>query len=186
MLIDVTGTDEYACGAYKMLFESIMNDVGKALMIDEAKLILKPEVPLFIFSVRLINEPTSKVVSDAADLRQEGNETHVSISDERYAPDIIASLWRNYGRDRVEQQTRFDLTVFGGDEKAIADYQISSGEEIKKEIIGALWRVMPEGIKNRHNISDGNVITIVATEEIMLPEMVEEGKMVHESMKGVA
>ncbi len=186
MLIDVTGTDECGCEAYKMLFETIMNDVGKATMIDGARLVLKPEVPLFVFSVRLINEPTSKVVSDAADLRQEGDETHVSISDERYAPDIISALWKNYGRDRVEQQTRFDLIVYGGDEKAIADYQISSGEEVKKEIIGALWRVMPEGIKNRHNISDGNVITIVATEELMHPEMIEEGMKVHESMKGVA
>ena len=186
MLIDVTGTEEYACEAYKKLFEDIMNDVGKATMIDRAKLVLKPEVPLFIFSVRLINEPTNKVVSDAADLRQEGSDTHVSISDERYAPEIIASLWKNYGRDKVEQQTRFDLTVYGGDENAISNYQISSGEEAKKEIIGALWRVMPEGIKNRHNMSDGNVITIVATEELMHPEMIDEGVSVHKSMKEVA
>ena len=45
MLIDVTGTEEYACEAYKKLFEDIMNDVGKATMIDRAKLVLKPEVP---------------------------------------------------------------------------------------------------------------------------------------------
>ena len=39
-------------------------------------------------------------------------------------------------------------------------------------------------IKARHNISDGSVITIVATEEMILPEMVEEGKEVHKSLGG--
>ena len=74
--------------------------------------------------------------------------------------------------------------VTGGDEEKIKDFLVSSGEETKKEIVGALWRAMPEGIKARHNISDGNVITIVATEEIVLPEMVEEGIAIHKSLGG--
>ena len=45
---------------------------------------------------------------------------------------------------------------------------------------------MPEGIKARHNISDGSVITIVATEEMILPEMVEEGMTLHKSLGGTA
>jgi putative methanogenesis marker protein 17 len=184
MQIDVVGTDEYACNSYRALFEGIMNDVGKAVLIEKASMVLKPEIPLFIFSVRLMNEPTNRTVSDAADMRQEGKDTHISISDERYAPEIISALWKNYGRDRVEQQTRFDLIVYGGDMGEIAGYRISSGEEAMKEIIGALWRVMPEGIKNRHNITEGNVVTIVATEEIMQPEMIEEGMKVHKSMTG--
>jgi len=59
-------------------------------------------------------------------------------------------------------------------------YDIS--EETKKEIIGAIWRAMPEGIKNRHNITEKNVITIVATEEKMLPEMIAEGEKIHKEM----
>ena len=76
--------------------------------------------------------------------------------------------------------------VTGGDEDKIKDLLVSSGEEAKKEIIGALWRAMPEGIKARHNISDGSVITIVATEELILPEMVEEGMAIHKSLGGTA
>ncbi len=182
MNIDVSGSDAYACDAYGHLFDVIMNDVGKAILIDKAKIVLQPEIPLFIFSVRLVNEPTNKVISDAASIRQDGMDTHLSISDEKYAPEILSQLWRKYSRDRVEQQTRFDLIVYGGKEEEIQDLQISSGEEAKKEIIGALWRAMPEGIKNRHNISEGNVITIVATEEIMTPEQKAQGMEVHKSM----
>ena len=186
MEIEVTGTDPYACPAYQTLFETIMNDVGKAILIERAKLVLKPEIPLFIFGVRLVNEPVSKTIADVASMRQEGNEVHLSISDEKYAPEILSQLWKNYGRDNVDQQTRFDLVVTGGDEDKIKDLLVSSGEEAKKEIIGALWRAMPEGIKARHNISDGSVITIVATEEMILPEMVEEGMAIHKSLGGTA
>ena len=184
MEVEVTGTDPYACPAYRVLFETIMNDVGKAILIERAKLVLKPEIPLFIFSVRLVNEPVSKTIGDVASLRQESGETHLSISDEKYAPEILSQLWRTYGRDNVDQQTRFDLVVTGGDEDVIKDLLVSSGSEAKKEIVGALWRAMPEGIKARHNISDGSVITIVATEEVIKPEMVAEGIEVHRSLGG--
>jgi hypothetical protein len=63
---------------------------------------------------------------------------------------------------------------------------VSSGEETKREILGALWRSMPEGIKNRKVLMDGNVITVVATEEILLPDMIGEGKKIHSGMGGAA
>ncbi len=184
MKVEVTGSEEYACEAYKTLFETIMNDVGKAILIDSAKLVLRPDIPMFIFCVKLVNEPVNVTVADAASLRQEGRDTHLTISEEKYAPDILSQMWKNYGRDHVEQQTRFDMIIYGGDEEKIANIQLSSGSETKKEIIGALWRVMPEGIKVRHNISDGTVVTIVATEEIMKADAIEEAVKIHKSMGG--
>jgi putative methanogenesis marker protein 17 len=184
MDIEVTGNDEYGNQAYKDLFATIMNDAGKALFIDKAKIVLRPDIPLFIFCVRLVNEPQNKVITDAATLRQDGTDLHMSISDENYAPEILSQLWKRYGRDNVNQQTRFDLVVANADEKEVGSMQIASGEEAKKEIIGALWRAMPEGIKVRHNISEGSIITIIATEEIIRPEMIAEGQKVHDTMKG--
>ena len=125
MEVEVNGSDPYACPAYKLLFETIMNDVGKAILVERAKLVLKPEIPLFIFSVKLVNEPVNKTIADVASTRQEGNETHLSISDEKYAPEILSQLWKNYGRDNVDQQTRFDLVVTGGDEDKIKDLLLS-------------------------------------------------------------
>lgn len=185
MEIEVTGSDSYGCSAYKILFETIMNDTGKAILIEKTKIILKPEIPLFLFSIKLTNKPVNKMISDVASLRQEGDETHLSISDERYAPNILSQLWKNYGRDNVEQQTRFDLVVTNGKEDVIAKFQVSSGEEVKKDVMGALWRVMPEGIKVRHSIFDGRVMTVIATEETICSEMVDEGIILHKSLGGV-
>ena len=179
MDVEVVGTDPYGDAAYKALFEGIIGDIGKTFMIEGAKLILKPEVPLFIFSVMLRNVPGGKTISNVASFRQEREDLHMSISEERYAPDVLAQLWRIYGRSMVEQQTRFDLIVHGGKEAEVEKIPISSGEAVIKEILGAIWRALPEGIRVRETLIDDRVVTIIATEEIMRPEFIEEGTALH-------
>ncbi|MDD2532413.1 MAG: methanogenesis marker 17 protein [Candidatus Methanomethylophilaceae archaeon] len=182
MKIEATGTDPYGCEAYKDLFRVIMSDIGKGILIDEARMMLRPEVPLFIFSVMLKAEPDNKTISDAASLRKEGDDVFITISDERYAPSILSQLWKRYTRARVDQQTRFDIVIEGADMDEVAAIEISSGEETKKEILGAIWRSMPEGIRVRFNQTDGRVLTIMATEEIVRPEMKEEARKMHAEM----
>lgn len=106
----------------------------------------------------------------------------ITISDERYAPSILSQLWKRYTRARVDQQTRFDIVIEGADMDEVAAIEISSGEETKKEILGAIWRSMPEGIRVRFNQTDGRVLTIMATEEIVRPEMKEEARKMHAEM----
>ncbi len=182
MEVEVVGTDPYGDAAYKALFEGIIGDIGKTFMIEGAKLVLKPEVPLFIFSVVLRNVPGGKTISNVASLRQEREDLHMSISEERYAPDVLAQLWKRYGRSMVEQQTRFDLIVHGGKAEEIESIPISSGEAAIKEILGAVWRALPEGIRNRETLIDDRVVTVVATEETMKPEFLEEARTMHDRM----
>lgn len=182
MEVEVVGTDPYGDAAYKSLFENIVGDIGKTFLIDGAKLILKPEVPLFIFSVMLKNVPGGKTISNVASLRQEREDLHMSISEERYAPDVLAQLWKIYGRAMVEQQTRFDLIIHGGKEEEIEKIPISSGEAAIKEILGAIWRSMPEGIRVRETLIDDRVVTVAATEEIMRKEFMEEATALHNDM----
>ena len=182
MEVEVVGTDPYGDAAYKSLFENIVGDIGKTFLIDGAKLILKPEVPLFIFSVMLKNVPGGKTISNVVSLRQEREDLHMSISEERYAPDVLAQLWKIYGRAMVEQQTRFDLIIHGGKEEEIEKIPISSGEAAIKEILGAIWRSMPEGIRVRETLIDDRVVTVAATEEIMRKEFMEEATALHNDM----
>ncbi|MBQ8179446.1 MAG: methanogenesis marker 17 protein [Candidatus Methanomethylophilaceae archaeon] len=186
MEIEVTGDEQYGSDVYSKLFEEIMNDLNKAVLIDRVKLVLRPSVPLFVFSIALRAEPGSKSIADVSTVRMESTGVHVTITQERYAPDILAALWARYGRSNVYQQTRFDIDVTGAKESDMAEMIVSSGEEDRREIMGAIWRTMPEGIKNRRTLVDGNVITVIATEEILLPEMVQVGREVHESMGGAA
>lgn len=184
MEIEVIGDDPFGDAAYGKLFEETMSDLNKAVLIDKAKLILKPNVPLFIFSIVLKADPGNKTVVDVANVREESNMTYITITQERYAPDILKALWTAYGRNRVVQQTRFDIEVSNAKMSELQEMVIASGEQDLREIMGAIWRSMPEGIKNRRTLIDGGVITVIATEELMQPEMMEEGYAAHRSMGG--
>lgn len=185
MDIEIVTDDEYGFASYTKLFEDIMSDIGKAALIDKARIVLKPEVPLFVFSIRMKAEPSSKKISDLASSRQEGPAVFITITDERYAPEILQRLTDRYGREEVDQQTRFELSIMSASEKEVRDMTVTSGEEAVREIIGALWRTMPEGMKVRQTFVTGQVITIVATEEIMQDSMLEEGKTIHREMGGI-
>jgi putative methanogenesis marker protein 17 len=152
--------------------------------VEKARIVLDPETPMFIFSLLMKNRPESRKVADAVSMRTEGSEVHITISDEKYAPEILSVLWKMYGRDRVDQQTRFDIKIEGADEDVIANTVIASGEDAKKEMIGAMWRVMPEGIKARYNISEGRLITIAATEEIVTDALKERAMGIHIETRG--
>jgi putative methanogenesis marker protein 17 len=186
MDVEIQGIEQFGSDSYKALFEEIMSDIGKSEMIDKAKLVLDPHRPLFIFSIRLRSEPTNRKIGDVANVRSEDRNVHITITDERYAPEILNQLWKRYGRGSVVQQTRFDMDVAGAKSDDVNSMVISSGEESMKDIVGSLWRTMPEGIKNRHTYIDGPVVTVVATEEIFQPDMLAEGIKVHEEMKGAA
>ncbi|MDR0309222.1 MAG: methanogenesis marker 17 protein [Candidatus Methanoplasma sp.] len=182
MEIEVISDEGFGGTSYESLFVEIMSDVGKAFQMEKALLVLKPEVPLFIFSVRLRSEPADKTIADVASIRTENDTIHITVTDERYEANILKELWERFGRGSVEQQTRFDMEVKGASEGDVGPITVASGEEYLKEIVGAIWRSMPEGIKNRHTFIKEQTITVVATEEIFEPHMLEEGMAYHMKM----
>ena len=184
MDIEIIGGDQYGNDAYAKLFDDIMSDLNKAVLIDRVQLTLEPETPLFIFSIVLRAAPAAKTIGDVATVRTDVGGVHVTITQERYAPDILRELWARYGRKAVYQQTRFDLDVQGASDSDVNAIVVASGEDDRREIMGAIWRTMPEGIKNRKVLISDNVITVVATEEILLPEMIRRGAEVHNAMGG--
>lgn len=186
MQIETVCDDPYGGAAYAKLFDEVMSDLDKAVLIDRARLLLHPDVPLFAFTIVLKAAPSAKTVGDVSTVRNDVGGVHVTITEERYAPEILGALFARYGRQAVVQQTRSDLNVGGATEEELDEIVVSSGEEDTREIMGALWRAMPEGIKNRRTLISGNVITVVATEEVLTPEMTETGRREHVAMGGSA
>lgn len=184
---EVVGTDEFGNGQYRALYEEIMGDVGKLAAVERSYLVLKPTVPLFIISLKMKARPAAKTLGTVASTRSEKDTVYVSITDELYAPGILAALWNRYGRDNVQQSDRLDISVTGAESSfEVDDIVVESDEQPIQEILGALFRVLPEGIRVRRTFFDGDVVTVVATEERMMPEYLEEGTKVHEDMqKGV-
>ena len=184
MEIETVGSDPYGTESYRRLFDETMNDLDKAVSIERARLVLDPGTPLFVFSIAMKAAPGSKTIGDVATVRDDVGGAHVTIREERYAPSILKSLFDMFGRQRIVQQTRFDLNVTDAKETDVSPLPVSSGEEDVREMMAALWRTMPEGIKNRKTFVTGRIITVVATEEILRPEMIARGMEEHKLMGG--
>ena len=94
------------------------------------------------------------------------------------------ALYKHYGNDKIIgllkelglKGTQFNRAFYDSvrEEKGIQNYFVP-------EEIGILLEKM-----YRKTLISDNVITVVATEEILLPEMIEHGRQVHVTMGGSA
>ena len=108
--------------------------------------------------------------------------TAITITDEGWAPALLNKLWQKYGRDRVEQLTRFEMLVRGVDMDELSALELDPGEELKTKVLDAVWRVFPEGFTVRFDIVDDRAMTIIGTEHDMRPEWLDVAKTIHADM----
>ncbi len=186
MNIQVEGSEEYGNEVYVELFERILIDLGLTNRVEGAKLLIYPEKHLFIVTVRMRQARTSVKVNEVADVSDREGNAFLVIRNESYAPALLALLWKQFGRERIEQLSRLEILAHGVTMERIEGLQISPGEELRKEVLDAIWRLLPEGFKVRHNLFDENVMTIVSTEHTMDDEFLQMGEKAHEQMvKGI-
>jgi len=186
MNIQVEGSEEYGNEVYVELFERILIDLGLTNRVEGAKLLIYPEKHLFIVSVRMRQARTSVKVGEVADVSDREGNAYLVIRNESYAPALLALLWKQFGRERIEQLSRLEILAHGVPPERIEGLLISPGEELRKEVLDAIWRLLPEGFKVRHNLFAENVMTIISTEHTMEEESVRMGEKAHKQMvKGI-
>lgn len=182
MNITVEGSEEYGNSVYGELFERILVDLGLANRVEDVKMVIEPEKPLFLVSVRMRKARTAVKLSDICTITPRDGNAYLVINNESYAPALLALLWKQFGRDRVEQLSRLEILTHGIPPERVQDLPLDPGEELKKEVLDAIWRLLPEGFKNRHNLFTENVMTIASTEHDMKPEFVQLAEEVHKEM----
>ncbi|HXZ23791.1 MAG TPA: methanogenesis marker 17 protein [Methanomassiliicoccales archaeon] len=184
MNIKVEGTEQYGNEVYAKLFERILIDLGLTNRVEAARMIIKPEAPLFLVSIRTRQaRSTVKVKEITSTLEQRGSDSYMVIAEESYAPALLAMLWKRYGRERIEQITRLELLVKGIKVAELEELELNPGHELKKDMLDAVWRLLPEGFKVRHNLFSDTVLTIAATEHVMEPEWIALAEKVHREME---
>ncbi len=183
MNITVKGTEEYGNQLYAELFKRILVDLGLANRIEEARIVIIPEKPLFLVSVRTRKARTTVRLDEVAIVEEKGDNTYLNITNESYAPVLLANLWKRFGRERIEQLSRLEILCHGIKSDQVRSIELDPGQELKKELLDALWRLLPEGFKVHHTLSSDTVMTIAATEHIMTDELVSMAKQLQGEME---
>ncbi|MDW5562599.1 MAG: methanogenesis marker 17 protein [Methanomassiliicoccus sp.] len=180
----MTLTDEsFAYDNFESIFRQILQDLGITRSVLAFRIVADPQAPYFLISVRLGRARSAIKVADMSQLNTHTGGTAITITDEAWAPALLNKLWQKYGRDRVEQLTRFEILVRGAELEEVSAMELDPGEELKAKVLDAVWRLFPEGFTVRYNIVDDRAMTIIGTEHDMSPQWVNVAQMVHKEMQ---
>ena len=183
MEIITEGTDQYGQDSYGKLFEQILLEMGLTNVLDKVRLLVRPEDPLFVVSVKMRKAAGAKPIYDIAQLDDKEGGVMVSIVDETYAPRLLALLWKTYGRERVEQLTRYEIYIAGANRLDLSEMKISPEEELRAQVLDSIWKLVPEGLKIRHTFSGPDVLTIANTEHGFQPDWLAAAEKLHHEME---
>ncbi|WP_019176789.1 methanogenesis marker 17 protein [Methanomassiliicoccus luminyensis] len=172
----------FAYQNFDAIFRSTMADLGVSRMVQAFKILADPEAPYFLISMKLGKPRAAIRIPDMSTLDDNTRGTMITITDEEWAPALLTKLWQRYGRDGVEQLTRFELLVKNVKVSELEKIELDPGEELRTKLLDAVWRVFPEGFKVRHNLVDDKVLTIIGTEHDMKQEWIDIATKVHEEM----
>ncbi|QLH74158.1 MAG: methanogenesis marker 17 protein [Methanomassiliicoccales archaeon] len=179
----VEGTDKEGAETYAQIFERILLEMGITTVLERVHLLIRPEDPLFVISVRMRKAAGARSVHEVANLEDMEGGVMVSITDENYAPRLLALLWKTYGRDRVEQLTRYEVFVSGVTRMDFWEMKIDPEEELRAQVLDAIWKLVPEGLKIRHTFSSSDVLTIANTEHGFEADWLKKAEEVHHKME---
>jgi putative methanogenesis marker protein 17 len=179
----VESPDERGAKLIEELTNDILADLNVARNVDNIKIYVDPNEPVFILYARLSTTLPSVRVSDVANMSHTEDGLKLEIKNEQYAFSLIDKLTELYGRPNILQLDRYTLLV--ATDEDIPDIIVFEPiEELKRKIIDSIRRIAPEGYRIiKHDITD-RYIVFVASEEPIKDEWLEKGEMLVEEMGG--
>ncbi len=179
----VESPDERGAKLIEELTNDILADLNVARNVDNIKIYVDPNEPVFILYARLSITLPSVRVSDVANMSHTEDGLKLEIKNEQYAFSLIDKLTELYGRPNILQLDRYTLLV--ATDEDIPDIIVFEPiEELKRKIIDSIRRIAPEGYRIiKHDITD-RYIVFVASEEPIKDEWLEKGEMLVQEMGG--
>ena len=153
MEFELEGTEQYALESYQWMLERILHGHGHHHHGGAgAAWSIRPDQTLFIISIRSSSLRRKRPVYDIAEMEAQEGGTFITIKDETYAPRLLSTLWRSYGRDRVQQLTRLEIFVEGVPMEELSDLKLDPEEEVRSQLLDAMWRLAARGSQGAQRI----------------------------------
>jgi len=163
MKVKVEGGDEFSNTNYEKVCLNIFRDIGLKSNIDQAYLYCNAAEHVFIISVKIGRVPSPVKVRDVT-LR---GDDKLKITDEKYAPKLLALLWDRYG-ERVQQISRLEIGFKLKDDEEAEELMnlivYEPREDLTSRILDGIDRILPEGTRVRYPLPSPDRITIIASE----------------------
>ena len=170
----VESPEAWAVQAYVDIANDVLLDHNLARAVAKLHIAIDPEYPLFIAVGMLGRIPPLVRLRDFADVTFEPGQVKLGINEETHLASLLDRLWRQYGKNRVEQPDRWTVEISDEPDlpvdREIADMVVSDPTEgLVRDLIYALLSIAPEGFRVReHRYEHGRFW--LASSENTLPE----------------
>lgn len=177
--------DEKGAEVYDMVVRQILQDLQIHRAINDLRVYVDPREPLFIIVVRYEKTAPPLFLEDFTEYEydKEANEAFIKIKDEKYLPELLAKLWEIEGRNKIHQTSRFEVIV---DDPQIDLKKLvvhNPEEDLRKKIYDALFRIIPEGFRVVEHYSEGNIIALTCSDEVIKEEWLQKTREIVEEVK---
>ncbi|MBR4446960.1 methanogenesis marker 17 protein [Methanobrevibacter sp.] len=180
--------DERGAEVYEIIIKQIFQDLVLGASVDDLKAYVNPDDPVFVLAIKM--RKTSNVVrfEDVASLTYDKTDdvTRILVDNENYLPNILKILWMKFSRDEIYQPNRYQLEIKGDYTKLSSIVVDDPHSNLQRRIYDAIFRILPEGFKNIKDMSTEDIVTVVATDELIKDEWIEKAhEFIDELNKGM-
>lgn len=177
MEVRVEGRDDFGNAYYEKVCADTFRKIGIRSSIDHVYMYCNPEEFVFIIAVKIGRVASAVKVGEITRWEEDkdGVKDKLRITDEKYAPELLALLWDKYG-EQVKQISRLELLFKLEGKEAekqeeekqklmeLTVYDIR--EDLVARILSGIDRILPEGASVRSIISSSTTgIAIIASED---------------------
>lgn len=168
--------DEKGAEVYEMIIKQIFQDLVLGPAVDDLKAFVDPREPVFILAIKMKKTSSVKKLEDVAKItfKKDEDVTDIFVENENYLPNILKNLWFIYSREDIYQPTRFNIEL-PGDKTDLAEMVIDDPHSnLQRRIYDAVFRILPEGFKVIKDMSVGNIVAVIATDELIKDAWIEK------------
>ena len=168
--------DERGAEVYEIIIKQIFQDLVLGAAVDDLRAYVNPDDPVFILAIKMKNTSSVVKFEDVANLTYVKAEdvTRILVDNENYLPNILKQLWKRFSREEIYQPNRYQLEITGDNTDLKTLIIDDPHSNLQRRIYDAIFRILPEGFKIIKDMSTENIITVVATDELIADAWIEK------------
>ncbi len=183
MLVDCY--DSKGAEVYEIVLKQVFQDLQLSRSVKDARIFVDPREPVFIIAIKADKTPEPVLIEDLATYEYDSEEdkTYIRIRDETYLPDLMKKLWELEGRKNIQQPSRIYIVIDQPQHDIKGLLVHDPAATLKRKIYDAIFRILPEGFRVIRDLSQGQIVAMVATDELLKEEWIEKGQAMVEELK---
>ncbi|WP_407392585.1 methanogenesis marker 17 protein [Methanobrevibacter sp.] len=168
--------DERGAEVYEIIIKQIFQDLVLGSAVDDLRAYVNPDDPVFVLAIKMRKTSNAIRFNEVANLTYDkaNDKTVIIIDNENYLPNILKELWKRFSRDEIYQPNRYQLEI-SGDYAELGSIIVDNPQtNLQRRVYDAVFRILPEGFKNIKDLSTEDIVTVVATDELIKDAWIEK------------